>query len=419
MTGLIVVVAAVTIIWVIALLFAISDGRIARRQKRLATAVDDSMKSDSIRFSVVIPAHEQLEALQLHLPSFLEQDYGCFEVIVVDMASTDGTRDYLEQMEMLHPNLRHTAVPATARDISLDRLALTLGIRAARYEWVVMTQASCEPLSSQWLFGMSKAIRSRKETTDIVLGQVQYAAKAHSWTDYKEDYHRLWHTIATANHVMSGHAAVRADGCNVAIRRDAFMAGGGFVSGQTLRIGAADLLVNNLSTPTNTALAVCHEAVMTEERPDDRLWRQMRQSYAAIRSMQRHTTLYRIVQNLRMAQPWMVLLFVVLPLAVSIAVLSDGVRNSWLFDEMENFDVQYGSSYSYYVLIALAVYLGLLMLSYYITRIVNFNRSSKALGIHTFYSSLIIFDFLFPFWQLSTVVGYWFTPRSTYRKKFV
>ena len=95
--------------------------------------------------TIVIPARNQADALRRHLPAVLSQDYDLYDVIVVDMASADETLVLLEAMEMEYDHLRHLQTPPSARDISLERLALTLGIRAAQSEWVVITQADCEP----------------------------------------------------------------------------------------------------------------------------------------------------------------------------------------------------------------------------------------------------------------------------------
>ena len=43
--------------------------------------------------SILIPARNEAEILAATLPRFLSQDYGNFEVILVDDASTDGTAD--------------------------------------------------------------------------------------------------------------------------------------------------------------------------------------------------------------------------------------------------------------------------------------------------------------------------------------
>lgn len=103
-----------------------------------------------IPFSVVVYAKNELENLQKHLPLWLNQDYEQFEVIVINDCSSDDTYFYLLQMKQQHPQLSYTT-------ISMDnhhndrKLAFTLGVKAAQFEWVLFTDATSAPDSNQWI----------------------------------------------------------------------------------------------------------------------------------------------------------------------------------------------------------------------------------------------------------------------------
>ena len=58
-------------------------------------------KSESFNegISVIICAKDEAELLSSNLPSFLEQDYPNFEVIIVDDQSVDGTKYLLKDFE--------------------------------------------------------------------------------------------------------------------------------------------------------------------------------------------------------------------------------------------------------------------------------------------------------------------------------
>lgn len=49
--------------------------------------------------TVYIPTHNRVELLRRAVCSVLEQDYGHIELIIVDDCSTDGTAEYLQQLE--------------------------------------------------------------------------------------------------------------------------------------------------------------------------------------------------------------------------------------------------------------------------------------------------------------------------------
>ena len=167
------------LIWILAIIPAYQYGQLGRSLQKIDKKLD-AVEEDLPPLTVVIAAHNQAPALRRHLPVILNQDYARFEVIVIDMASTDETKDVLERLELQYAYLRHTHTPSSARDISVQRLALTLGFRAAAYDWVVMTRPDCEPISPHWLTRIGETIIHPKQgiqspllkQPDMVLGML-------------------------------------------------------------------------------------------------------------------------------------------------------------------------------------------------------------------------------------------------------
>ena len=121
--------------------------------------------------SVIICAREESENLRRNLGAVLEQDYPQFEVIVINDGNTDESEDYLTILEEKYPHLYHSFVPDSSRYISRKKLAVTLGIKASKYDWLVFTNANCMPQSNQWLRLMARNFTSR---TQVVLGYSGY-----------------------------------------------------------------------------------------------------------------------------------------------------------------------------------------------------------------------------------------------------
>ena len=92
--------------------------------------------------SILIPARNEAEILAATLPRFLSQDYGNFEVVLIDDASTDGTADVAGKFMASYPErLRLLRVESLPPDWIGKTHALDVGFRAARGEWVLAADA--------------------------------------------------------------------------------------------------------------------------------------------------------------------------------------------------------------------------------------------------------------------------------------
>ena len=401
-------------IWLLAILFAYDYGRIGRLMQKqdCHAAVGDHLPP----LSIVITAHNQAQALRRHLPAILSQDYDRFEVVVVNMSSTDETLDVLERLELQYANLRHTYTPSSARDISLDRLALTLGIRSSLYDWVVLTHPDCEPATSQWLTRIGETIahprngvQSKRLTEpDMVIGFARYERQRTTLFDRRVDFFRLWNDITAINHVLTGHAAMRADGCNMAFRKAYFMEQGGFSAHQNLKAGAEELLVNYTSTPSNTALMLTPSAMVLQDGlPARRLWKQQRVFYAETRRYQHHRWLFRFTQALRMLLPWLLIFGVVAMVGILIATSLDPPPGSAASLSEEPSTLTIG-------ILTVA-----LLLFYIIFKITNFNRTARQLESPRYYLALLLYELRLPLWNLSAAITHHFASKNEFRKKFI
>lgn len=114
--------------------------------------------ADSKRFSIVMTVYDAANELESNLPAFLGQDYGeGYEVVVIDESSADETADVLKRFKADHANLYTTFLPKPDRKVTRLRLALTLGVKASKHEWIVFSDIGNVPLSEQWLSEIAEA----------------------------------------------------------------------------------------------------------------------------------------------------------------------------------------------------------------------------------------------------------------------
>ena len=131
--------------------------------------------------SVVVCAKNELDNLQKHLPTWLNQSYPDFELIIVNDESTDGSYEFLTNMCSEISNLKVVHIDKSQeqnRDLAKlkgKRYALRKGILSAESDYLLLTDADCFPVSVDWITEMTKAFSNSK--IDVVLGYSPYIKK--------------------------------------------------------------------------------------------------------------------------------------------------------------------------------------------------------------------------------------------------
>ncbi len=126
------------------------------------------MSNSKSSFSVVMTVYDNARELEENLSAFLQQVYEPgYEVIVVDESSTDNTDDVLKLHKNDYPQLYTTFLPKPDRNETRRRLAFTIGAKAAKKEWVILTDIREKPFSNNWLETLAE---NTDRTTELVLG---------------------------------------------------------------------------------------------------------------------------------------------------------------------------------------------------------------------------------------------------------
>lgn len=115
--------------------------------------------------SLVICTHNDLAALQQHLPFWLSQKYPAWELILIDDHSTDTTWSFLAGLAA-QQNIRFYSAAKEGVEKG-KKSAQAFGIRQARYDWILVTDADCRPLTPLWIKTMMEA---RQADGEMVLG---------------------------------------------------------------------------------------------------------------------------------------------------------------------------------------------------------------------------------------------------------
>lgn len=152
--------------------------------------------------SIVMTVHDQAELLEQNLPAFLTLTYeGQYEVIVVDDMSTDETPDVLKRIKAEYPRLYSTFLPSSVIvNPSRKRLALSVGAKAAHYDYIVLADIRRTPINTDWLAGLADGEaslvfcnRKRDSVTHVVateLKDLQYIILKAERRSFKEYWSR-------------------------------------------------------------------------------------------------------------------------------------------------------------------------------------------------------------------------------------
>lgn len=117
------------------------------------------MDTNEPQFSVIITTYDQANELKEGLPVFLTQEYNPgYEVVVVDESSTDDTDDVLKLLKQDYAHLYSTFLPRPNRLVNRPKLAYNVGIKAAKYEWIILTDINRKPDNPNMLQIISKAM---------------------------------------------------------------------------------------------------------------------------------------------------------------------------------------------------------------------------------------------------------------------
>mgnify|MGYP001229694986 CR=1 FL=1 len=205
--------------------------------------------------SVVICAHNEFHHLSESLPLILEQDYPDFEVLVVNHSSDDDTRYLLTSLEEKYPHLTTITISEDLNFFSGKKFPLSIGIKSAKHELVLLTDADCKPASRNWIRHMQSAFAAKKE---IVLGYGPYN-RSEGLLNKMIRFDTAHIAIQYLSYALSGLPYMGV-GRNLSYLKQVFYRNQGFISHYRIRSGDDDLFINRVARRSNTAIMVNPES---------------------------------------------------------------------------------------------------------------------------------------------------------------
>ena len=202
--------------------------------------------------SVIICAKDEAANLVKNLPGSLVQKYKTtHEVIVVNDNSFDESKYILEEYQRTFKQLQLVELKQEARFIPGKKFPLSVGIKTAKHEIVLLTDADCVPASEFWIEKMQNGF---DDGIEIVLGYGPLHKK-------KGFFNKMvrWETFHTALQYLSyatAGTAYMGVGRNLSYKKTVFFRHKGFSAHNHVPGGDDDLFINKASTKKNTTIVI-------------------------------------------------------------------------------------------------------------------------------------------------------------------
>jgi glycosyl transferase, group 2 family protein domain-containing protein len=240
----------------------------ARRLKKWALQAAekevDTTDTAAALVSIVIPILEDAPELAATVEMMLQQEYAApFRVILV----ADKGNALVERLSAENKDNKHmycTFVPNSSRYMSRKKLTLTLGIKAADTDWVVILEPTCTPLSTKWLAALAPSLATDNR---LVVGYT--ALEEDTRTSWR--YQQLRSSFYILTRTLRGKAYRHAGGF-VAMRKTDFMKRDGFSGNLNLLHGEYDYLVNKFGDDMATTVALHPETHTLTKAPTKKEW---------------------------------------------------------------------------------------------------------------------------------------------------
>jgi cellulose synthase/poly-beta-1,6-N-acetylglucosamine synthase-like glycosyltransferase len=204
--------------------------------------------------SVIICARNEEKNLRELIPQLMSQSHPQFQLVVVNDGSWDDTEEILRAFQVSYPNLHVINLDEEKQHIMGKKFALTLGIKGATQERILVTDADCRPASSNWITSMTTALDGKK----MVLGYSPYA-KLKGLLNALIRFDAFQVAITYLSFAKAGIPYMGV-GRNLAYTKELFFSVSGFKSHYHVASGDDDLFVNQVATGKNTAIHLSKDA---------------------------------------------------------------------------------------------------------------------------------------------------------------
>lgn len=230
-----------------------------KESEQLKSLNQERLKAKIDGVSVIVYCDNDLKNLTQNLPAIINQDYPEFEIIIVNDGKNEAINDFINRMSIEYSNLHYSYTPDDARNLSRKKLALMIGIKAAKYDIIITTNSHCKPQSNHWISAIARHFLTE---TDVVIGYSRIADDCDTQKGHSFRYFSTLHD--TIQYLVQAicRKPYRGTSDNLAYRKDVFFKNKGFSRSMHLHHGEDDIFVNEIATHNNTKTEITPESLV-------------------------------------------------------------------------------------------------------------------------------------------------------------
>lgn len=215
--------------------------------------------------SIIITVHDNAHQLEKVIDSFLSQEYNADYQVVIIIDENDTASEDVLKLRSENKHLYYTKLPISSRYLSRKKLAITIGMRAAKYDWCVITSVYCYPTSNKWLRNFAQHI---SDDNNLVIGMTPYEKESPTYYRYEQLRTMLYHLRSAENGM-----AFSTNQSLVALKKSEFFKEQGFAGYLEYQRAEYEHLINKFAHRNSTAIALDPDTWLTFRVPSQKQWR--------------------------------------------------------------------------------------------------------------------------------------------------
>lgn len=225
---------------------------------------NQSKKSD-VAISLLLYTKNNEKLLKKQLPVFLKQKHKNYEIVLINHASTDASLEIMENFQKKNPTIKIIDVKNNETFWASKKYALTLGIKAAKHEQLVLSSIDYEPQSTSWLQYMAGASMQKP----LVIGFKNFNQTKRNF------FYRFFDFMHIIKNYTFGKIGLHFNGssANVSYTKTLFFSTNGFVRHMNIPFGETKLFTNEIAKKSNTTFCLHPDAEVAHvQKPSFKFW---------------------------------------------------------------------------------------------------------------------------------------------------